>query len=302
MTPAKTDRDHNLPALRPAIGLALGGGAARGIAHIPCLEAIDELGLQPRLVVGTSIGAIIGACYASGLSGAELREFVSKLFHNRADFIRRLAQRWPGSLYQLWNPLTPAILNGETLLQILMPELLPKTFERLNIPFRAIATDFYSEEEVVFSRGALLPAIAASASLPGLMKPVAIGQRVLIDGGFVNPTPFDHVVGNSCISIAIDVTGGTARQRNKREKAVEKRPDKPVLPNSFDAWVGAAQITLRSIQREKLKSQAPDILIRPPIAEFGILDFFKVDDILAAAAPAKEELKRAIDKALRAAG
>ncbi len=290
MKAPRAEAVDTLPALRTSVGLALGGGAARGLAHIPCLEALDELGLRPKLIVGTSIGAIVGAAYASGIAGKDLRDYTSRLFHNRGEFIKRLAQRWPGSLYTLWNPLTPAMLNGETLLEILLPEGLPKTFELLVIPFRTVATDFYSEEEVVFSRGPLIPAIAASAALPGFLKPVLFGDRVLIDGGFVNPTPFDLVSGAADISVAIDVTGGTARQRSKRDKKAVKAAaaDAPVIPSSLDTWIGAAQITLRSILREKLKSQAPDVLIRPPVSQFGILDFFKAAEILEAAEPAKD--------------
>ena len=284
----------NQPAVRPSVAIALGGGAARGLAHIACLEALDELGLSPKLIAGTSIGAIIGVCYAAGMSGREIRKHASQLFHSRADFMRRLAQRWPGSIYSLWNPLTPAILNGETLLEILLPDGLPRDLKTLTIPFQAISTDFYGEEQVIFSEGPLTPAIAASSALPGLLKPVEIDGRVLIDGGFVNPTPFDVLTGKADIVVAIDVTGGTQRARNRRAKSAAK------LPNSFDTWVGAAQITLRSIQAEKLKNQAPDILVRPEVADFGILDFFKIEEILKAAEPAKDELKRQLEKSLTA--
>ena len=286
----------NLPAVRPSVAIALGGGAARGLGHIPCLEALDELGLRPKLVAGTSIGAIIGVCYAAGMSGREIRGYASKLFQSRGEFMRRLAHRWPGSLYSLWNPLTPAILNGETLLEILLPEGLPRMLEKLELPFLAVSTDFYGEEQVIFSVGPLLPAIAASSALPGLLKPVEFDGRVLIDGGFVNPTPFDVLTGKADIVIAIDVTGGTQRARNRRAK----NPKAQKLPNSFDTWIGAAQITLRSIQREKLKNTAPDILIRPEVADFGILDFFKIEEILKAAEPAKDELKRQLEQALSA--
>jgi NTE family protein len=271
------------------LGLALGGGAARGYAHIPVLEALDELGVRPVIVAGTSIGAILGAAYASGMTGAEVRAFATELFSKRTELMRRLASNWPGNLMAIWNPFTPAMLNGETLLDILMPETLPRTFEELKIPFIAIATDFYAQEQVLYDTGPLIPAIAASAALPALLKPVAIGKRVLIDGGFVNPTPFDIVAPKCDVTLAVDVTGGKGPRLTGK------------LPSSVEAWIGAAQITLHSIVEEKLRYAAPDILIRPDVTRFAVLDFFKIKDILAAAEPVKEETKRRLAEYFEAA-
>ncbi len=264
----------------PRLGLALGGGAARGFAHIPVLEALDELGVTPTLIAGTSIGAIVGAIYASGMSGAELRKYSTELFAKRSEFMRRLTASSPGNLMALWNPLTPAIVNGETLLDILMPESLPRKIEELRLPFIAVATDFYAQEQVLYERGALIPAIAASASLPALLKPVAIDGRILIDGGFINPTPFDIIAPKVDVTLAVDLTGGKGRRPTGK------------VPSSIETWVGAAQITLHSIVEQKLFHAAPDILIRPDVARFAVLDFFKIKEILAAAEPTKEEAKR----------
>ena len=109
-----TKRQHapHPRAKSPRLGLALGGGAARGYAHIPVLEALDELGVRPTIIAGTSIGAILGAAYASGMSGTEIRAFTTELFSKRTELMRRLATNWPGNLMALWNPFTPAILNG----------------------------------------------------------------------------------------------------------------------------------------------------------------------------------------------
>lgn len=265
---------------QPRLGLALGGGAARGYAHIPVLEALEELGVRPTIIAGTSIGAILGAAYASGMTGVEIRAFATELFSKRTELMRRLATNWPGNLMALWNPFTPAILNGETLLDILMPESLPRAFEELKTPFIAVATDFYAQEQVLFDEGPLIPAIAASASLPALLKPVAIGKRILIDGGFVNPTPFDIIAPQCDVTLAVDLTGGKGPRPTGK------------MPSSVEAWIGAAQITLHSIVEEKLKVAAPDIFIRPDVARFAVLDFFKIKDILEAAEPAKQETKR----------
>ena len=264
----------------PRLGLALGGGAARGYAHIPVLDALDELGIRPAIVAGTSIGAIFGAAYAAGMTGAEIRVFATELFAKRTEVMRRLAANWPGNLMALWNPFTPAMLNGETLLDILMPEILPRKIEDLKLPFVAVATDFYAQEQVLYDRGPLIPAVAASASLPALLKPVAIDGRVLIDGGFINPTPFDIVAPKVDVTLAVDLTGGKGRRPTGK------------VPASVEAWVGAAQITLHSIVEEKLKHAGPDILIRPDVARFAVLDFFKIKDILEAAEPMREVTKR----------
>jgi NTE family protein len=270
----------------PRIGLALGGGAAKGIAHIPMLEAFDELGLKPSIIAGTSIGAIVGANYASGMSGRDMRAFALNLFSNRTQLLRRIATRWPGSLTTLWNPFTPALFSAEALIEILMPETLPLSFNKLTLPFLTVATDFYAQEQVVFESGPLIPAIAASSALPALMTPVEHEGRVLIDGGFVNPTPFDILRDRADITVAIDVTG-TTRSRI---------PGK--LPNSFEVSIGGAQITLASIVKEKLKSGGPDVLIRPAVNQFAAMDFLKTREILEASEPAKDELKRKLTDAL----
>lgn len=280
--PHKTRR----PLGAPRIGLALGGGAAKGIAHIAIIEALDEMGVEPSIIAGTSIGAIVGANYAAGMRGKEMRSFALALFANRTELLRRIALRWPGALGSLWNPFTPAVFNGETLIEILMPETLPLQFEKLRIPLITVATDFYAQEQVLHETGDLLPAIAASSALPAFMTPVEHEDRVLIDGGFVNPTPFDILRERADVTVAIDVTGAARTRHPKR------------LPSSIETWIGAAQITLHSIVKEKLRQGHPDVLIRPAVNHFATLDFLKAREILEAAEPAKEELKRKLDAAL----
>ena len=128
-------------------------------------------------------------------------------------------------------------------------------------------------------KGPVIPAVAASAALPTIMRPVIIDGRVLIDGGFVNPTPYDVVQSKADITVAVDVTGDTQR-----------RPGSEV-PSTVEACIGATQILFHSITREKLKTSAPDIFIRPKVGGFGTLDFLRVDEIFAAAEPAKQQLK-----------
>jgi NTE family protein len=268
------------------LGVALGGGAARGLAHIVVLEALDELGIRPAVIAGTSIGAILGAVYAAGMPGAEMRDFAIQLFGNRTEMIKRIAKRWPGALSALWNPFTPAMFNGETLIEILLPEIVPLEFSGLQIPLIVVATDFYAEEQVLFESGPLVPAISASAALPALLKPVQIGDRILIDGGFVNPTPFDILKDRVDLVLAVDVTASITRNPKRS------------MPTSTETLLGAAQITLRSIVRQKLAVQAPDILIRPDIGNFGGLDFASIEEILKAAEPTRDIVKRQIEAKL----
>ena len=277
---------------RCTIGLALGGGAARGLAHVLILEALDEMGLAPVTIAGTSMGAIVGASYAAGLSGAQIRAHFEQLFDSRSAPFKRLQERWPGSLFKLWNPLTPALVDGETLFKIMLPDGVPQTFEELRIPLVIVATDFYSQDEVVLRRGQLIPAVAASSALPSLITPVEIDGRVLIDGGYVNPTPFDLLRDKAAVTVGVDVTGAT------QPRPDGKRGGK--LPGSLETWIGAMQITFRSIVREILRTDAPDIMIRPNVGGFAALDFYKFREIFAASEPAKDELKRALEAVLKA--
>jgi len=270
----------------PTVALALGGGSARGLAHIAILEAFDELGIRPTVIAGTSIGAIVGACYAAGLSARDIRDHATELLSSRRAVLYRLAAHLPGNLTSLWSPWHPAVVDGVTLLDMLLPERTRVDFSALAIPFRAVTLDFYRMEQVVLSQGPLVPAVAASASLPSIMRPVEIDGRLLIDGGFVNPTPYDVVLDDADITVAVDVTGA---------------PDTNTPPASLstnDLWNGALHALFTAVTREKLARRAPEIFIRPQVATYETMDFLKMDEILAAAEPAKQELKRALAERL----
>jgi len=264
------------------IGLALGGGGARGLAHIVVLEAFDELGVQPDVIAGTSIGAIFGAAYCVGMSGRDLREYCVSLFSNRTRVIRRVMNGKTGKLFALWTPRRPAMFDPVVLLRAVMPEEVDCTFADLQIPLKVMTSDFYTQSEFVIDRGDVLPAIAASSALPGLLKPVRIQGRILIDGGFVNPLPFD-ILRNGCdYTVAIDVSSGPEYGRDE-------------IPSALEAILGSTQITLNSIQAEKLRAGAPDALIRPDVCQYNVLDFFKIGTILQESEPIRDEVKHALD-------
>src|SRR5262249_12448419 len=165
------------------IALALGGGSARGLAHVPMLEAFDELGVRPSVIVGTSMGAICGAAYAAGLTGAEMREQLTARFASRAYFLKRFAGKLRGGASALWSAWRPGLVHGVPLFEMLLPEAMRSDFTALKIPFLASAADFYAIEQVVLDKGPLIPALAASSALPSLTRPVVLGGRTLIDGG-----------------------------------------------------------------------------------------------------------------------
>jgi NTE family protein len=270
----------------PKIGLALGGGGARGLAHIAVLEAFDELGVKPACISGTSIGALIGAPYAAGMSAADIRSYCDALFRRRSTIIRHIYWRWSARFMDAWKPGAPSLFSAERIFELVLPAELPSTFEGLTIPLEIVATDFYSQAEYVMSKGPLLPALAASSALPALLKPVKVDGRVLIDGGFVNPLPFDLLSDRADHVIAVDVSGGPSEMKRG-------------LPRAIEAVLGAQQITLRSIINAKLRASAPDLLIRPKVGQFRVMDFLRKDEILAASAEAKAEVKNALTAMLQ---
>lgn len=272
----------------PTIGLALGGGGARGLAHVLMLEACDELGLRPSVIAGTSIGSLIGAAYASGMRGADVREYCLSLFANRTALLRRLFGNGNGRVWDLWSLRKPAFLNAQALMQTYLPEQVCTSFEELEIPLIVVATDFLSQSQYVIEKGPLVPAVAASSALPGLLTPVELDGRILIDGGFVNPLPFDLLKDRATFTIAVDVSAGPPEMHNR-------------IPNMIETVLGSTQITLRSIIREKLRAGAPDVLIKPNVGHYRVLDFFKIAALFEEAAPAKDQLKRAVEKRLNAA-
>jgi len=262
----------------PRIALALGGGGARGLAHIAVLEALDEAGIRPVAIAGTSIGAIVGAAYAAGISGAALRRHVLTRFRDRPEVLAKLFRARVGRFADLMQRGgNPVLVDAEKVLEQFWPANLPETFEALPIPFTAIATDFYGRQRRAIANGPLRPAVAASMAIPGLVRPVTIDDRILVDGGAVDPLPFDLVEADVDMVLAVDVTGGPT--------------ERATAPAPFATMLGAAQIMQAAMVAARLAGRDNRVrVIRPEVERFAALDFFAVRAILAAAEPVKAEV------------
>jgi NTE family protein len=266
------------------IGVALGGGGARGLAHIPMLEAFDELGVKPAIIAGCSMGALVGAAYAAGMSAKDMRGRAELLLNNRIDAMRYIFGTRKSKLTELLS-LKGALalhIQGAKLVDLAFPDDLPKNIEDTPIPLRIIATDYQMMEEKVFDRGDLVQAVGASIAIPGVIEGPRIEDHLYVDGGVTNPVPFNHVRDGMDMVVAIDVTG---RPRDFRR----------THPTNQELAVGAVLIMFNQLAELRRVQQPPDIYIKPPVHNFGVGDFFKVRELFEASQPAKDELKRAIE-------
>lgn len=270
----------------PSIGLALGGGGARGISHIVVLEALDELGVKPDVIAGTSIGALLGAGYAAGLTGKEIREHTIGVFSNLSSLIARLWTARPRGSFGR-RTLFPQF-DPEDILEMVVPDHVRGEIEGQRIPLTLITTDYFGWREKALRDGPLRKGVAASMALPMLFSPVKYEDYLLIDGGASNPLPFDHV-SQADIVVAVDVMGGPEPHETRD------------VPRPTAVMFGAMQILTQAVITEKLANHAPDILVRPDINQFKILDFLKSKAILEAAEPLKDGFKRQLEAAIEMA-
>jgi NTE family protein len=265
------------------IGLALGGGGVRGLAHILILETLDDLGIKPSIIAGTSMGAIIGALYASGMSGKEIRERVSKLLILKDDTWRDILAKKDDilKLFMAFSAKFPrrGLINTQGFVEYLFSEIKKRTFEELEIPLLVIATDYWTAEEIVFESDDLLPALQASMAVPGVFAPASIGGRVLVDGGVVNLVPYDHLLDRADFVIAVDVS----KARN---------PGKNEVPGALESVLGAFNIMQASALAEKMKHRKPDIYVQPEIKGVRMLDFGKIEEVFLQAAPSVDLLRK----------
>ncbi|WP_248745033.1 patatin-like phospholipase family protein [Pseudomonas sp. MWU12-2037] len=273
---------------RPKIGLVLSGGAARGLAHIGVLKALEEQGIKIDAIAGTSMGAVIGGLYASGYKIDELEKLALGIDWKQAlsdappredipfrrkqddrDFLvkQQLSFRDDGSL-----GLPLGVIQGQNLALLLESTLAhasgTRDFDKLPIPFRAVATDIASGEKVVFRRGHLPQVVRASMSIPAVFAPVELDGRLLVDGGMTDNIPLD-VVREMGVDIAIVVDIGTPLRSRKQLATVVD-----VLNQSITL------MTRRNSEEQLATLHRNDILIQPALASYGSTDFGRAQDII----------------------
>lgn len=257
--------------MKPRIGLALGGGGARGFAHIAYIQVLDEIGIRPCILSGTSMGAIVAAFYASGYSGKDMEILAHGLG------FRQIQKLFDLSLFT-----GSALLKGEGVEEFLRKNLKVRRFEDLEIPLKIVATDFWNRSELIFDSGDLVQALRASISIPGIFEPVVYRKKVLIDGGASNPVPYD-VIRNLCdFLIAIDVTG-TRKPESKKKK-----------PTMLESILATFEIMQASIIQNKMRVIQPDLYCQPPLVNVEILEFHKLEEILKSTKMAIPHFKKAL--------
>ena len=265
-----------------SVGLVLGSGGAGGLAHIAMLEVFEDLDLRPDAIAGTSIGAIIGALYAAGLEASEIADLFREFGGSALDPLSGLTDDGPG-----WRELIDldlangGVIDADGFIDFIAERFEARTFSELELPLAIVATNYWSGEAHVFRSGDLLKAIEASMAVPGLFKPVALGDELLIDGGASNPLPLDLLEGHEWV-IAIDVTGTRA-------------PNGDEAPGLTDLLFTTFEIMQQSIIRAKVAQHPAEIYIKPDLEGIRLLHFDRVDAILESVEDAADELRRQLE-------
>ena len=277
---------------RPRVGLALGGGSARGWAHVGVIRALEQAGIKPDLVCGTSIGALVGAAYAAG----ELERFEQWLLGlGIADVLSFMDVGLSGG-----------VIKGERLMEFFRLNFIDRPVEDLAMPFAAVATALHTGAEVWLREGSTIEAVRASIALPALFTPVVHEGRVLVDGGLVNPVPVslaramgaDIVI---AVDLSSDILGRYLREEPEpeapaallsewRQKLQENlsalipaRPDdEPKLPSMLDVVASSINIMQVRMTRSRMAGEPPDVIVAPRLAHLGLLDFHRGEEAIEA--------------------
>jgi NTE family protein len=291
--------------MSPKIGVALGSGGARGWAHIGVLHALEEAGLRPDIVCGTSIGAVIGALHLTGALG------------DFAQFVRRM-NRIRLSQYFDFKFSAGGVIAGKRVLQVLEPMLGKTAIEDLPRRFGCVATDLATGDEVWLLEGSLIDALRASYSIPGLFPPVHLQGRWLLDGALVNPLPVSlcRALGAEVI-LAIDINAGILAPLPLEAEGLglgERRGLAGGLggfvrgvfgrrkgsPSTFGVLSRTFQIAQTRLSRIRLERDPADLVLRPDVGRIGPLEFYRARDCIAAGEDAVRKALPAIRETLRA--
>lgn len=282
---------------RRHVGLALGGGSARGWAHVGVIRALEQAGIRPDLVCGTSVGSLVGAAYAAG----ELDRFERWL----------LGLRMKDVVGFMDVSLSGGMLKGERVMEFFRRNFVDRPIEALGMPFAAVATALHTGAEVWLRDGSTVEAVRASIALPGLFTPVVRDGMMLVDGGLVNPVPVSlaRAMGADFV-IAVDLSsdklghrlsadhrveaaaspiGEWARklQENLGELLPASSPGAPRPPPMHDVLFSALDIMEVRIARSRLAGDPPDVIVTPRLAHLHLLDFHRAKEAI-------EEGKRAV--------
>lgn len=276
------------------IGLALSGGAAYGYAHLPVLQAFEDLGVKPSVLAGTSMGAIGCATYAAGYSPKDLLEHTQEVFELRSALFKRLPRLLPNHLkasMKDWNPLSLdpyAVLD-----EFMMP--VPETFDDLSIETHLVATNFSTGAAVDFHKGALKPAVAASMAIPGVFKPVYIDGAAHLDGGLVSPLPVEFLPDDCDIVIASSVIGAASRTT-----AFLPPEDASKNLKFNEIMLGCVQILTSQLVQNSTRKRQPDLLLWGTQADFKPFDFMKAKEISSANHALGDAVKSYLSEAIEA--
>lgn len=276
------------------IGLALGAGAARGWAHIGIIKALESAGIKIDVVSGCSIGAYVGAAYASGKLD-ELQEWSNSLTEWQVFRLLGVGFKRGG------------IASGEKVFEKLKNDFCAPTFADMNIPFAAVATDLYSGKEVVFNSGEIGPAIQASCAIPALFAPVYHNGKWLVDGAVVNPVPVNQCrqLGADFV-IAVNLSADFRPQKvasfiKEHEQSIEhseeliqrnassfvkqwfasEKPNDEAgpPPSIINVMSSSLEILQARVTRSRLAGEPPDVLIEPQLRDVGILEFHRAQEL-----------------------
>ncbi len=291
---------------KPRIGLALGSGSARGWAHIGAIRALEERGVKPDLVCGTSIGALVGGVYASGQLEA-LERWVGGLAWSHV--VRLMDLTWKGGL-----------IRGQRLFNLFRTTFADREFGELDIRFGCVATELASGREIWIQRGKLLDGIRASIAMPGLFTPVVRDGTVLVDGGLVNPVPVSMCRAFGAeIVIAVDLSWGKlGPYRNMgRELPTPGSPgwlerlrpgwlgngrsksEEPEIPSIFEVFNTALDIVEQRVARSRLAGEPADVLITPLLPDVGTMEYHRAAEAIAEGRAAVERMQPLLEQVVR---
>ena len=291
-------------ARKPRIGLALGSGSSRGWAHIGAIRALEERGVKPDLICGTSIGALVGAVYASNQLD-QLESWVSTLAWTNV--VRLMDITWKGGL-----------IRGNRLFNLFRTTFRDVDVSELDVPFGAVATELTSGREIWLRHGKLFDVVRASIAAPGLFTPVVQDETILVDGGLVNPVPVSmcRAMGAEVV-VAVDLSWGKLGPYRHRSRDAAAKPaatpswlervlhagtprtSEPKVPSIFEVFNTALDIVEQRVARSRLAGEPADILITPLLPNFGTMEYHRAREAIAEGRAAVERMTPLIDQVLR---